>query len=136
LFIPFLSFLFVFLVSLLAYRVAEAQCLFPSKPGSATKPLPGFVFKCLDDNGDEMARGELGHLVVRLPLPPGCLPTLFRNDQKFVKAYLSHFPGYYETGDSGLIDEDGYVFVMTRTDDIINVNGVRISTGNFFSLKL
>ena len=79
--------------------------------------------------GRELKRGEIGALCVKLPLPPGSLPTLWHADDRFVNSYLADYPGYYQTADAGFIDEDGYVFVMTRTDDIINVAGHRLSTG-------
>ncbi len=99
------------------------------KPGSATKPAPGWDVQVVDYQSRQVAAGEIGALVVKLPMPPGALPTLWHNDDGFVKSYLAEFPGYYKTGDAGFIDEDGYVFVMTRTDDIINVAGHRLSTG-------
>ncbi|HXC49740.1 MAG TPA: propionyl-CoA synthetase [Candidatus Limnocylindrales bacterium] len=110
-----------------------ANCLgieeLPVKHGSPTKAVPGYDIRVLDEEGDEVARGETGAIVIKLPLPPGCMPTQWRNDEGFKKSYLSHFPGYYETADAGFIDDDGYVFVMARTDDIINVAGHRLSTG-------
>jgi propionyl-CoA synthetase len=102
---------------------------FPVKPGSATKPVPGWNVQVLDPAGQPVKRGEIGALVMKLPLPPGSLQTLWQNDEGFEKSYMSDFPGYYKTGDAGYIDEDGYVFVMSRTDDIINVAGHRLSTG-------
>ncbi len=103
---------------------------FPVKEGSATKPSPGWNLQVLDPTTKEpVPRGEIGALVAKLPLPPGTLPTLWNNDEGFLNSYLKEFPGYYQTGDAGYIDEDGYVFVMTRTDDIINVAGHRLSTG-------
>jgi propionyl-CoA synthetase len=101
----------------------------PVKPGSPTKPVPGYDVRVLDDDGKELPRGATGHLAIRLPLPPGCLRTLFENDAGFESAYLARFPGYYATSDAGSIDADGYVYVMSRTDDIINVAGHRLSTG-------
>jgi propionyl-CoA synthetase len=101
----------------------------PVKPGSPTKPVPGYDVRVLDDGGRELAPGETGHLVIRLPLPPGCLQTLYHDDAAFRRAYLERFPGYYETADAGHIDEDGYLWIMARTDDIINVAGHRLSTG-------
>ena len=85
--------------------------------------------QAVDDACAPVLAGEIGALVVKLPLPPGCLPTLWNAEQRFREAYLEEFPGYYKTGDAGFIDEDGYVFVMTRTDDVINVAGHRLSTG-------
>jgi propionyl-CoA synthetase len=83
----------------------------------------------VDPENNPVKAGKIGALVVKLPLPPGSLPTLWNNDEAFIKAYLEEFPGYYKTADAGFIDEDGYVFVMARTDDIINVAGHRLSTG-------
>jgi len=102
---------------------------FPIKPGAATKPVPGYDVRILDYAGKELGPGEEGNIAVKLPLPPGTLATLWRNDQRFVQSYLSAFPGYYETSDEGYVDEDGYVFVMGRIDDVINVAGHRLSTG-------
>ena len=103
--------------------------LLPVVPGSPTKPVPGFVLEVLDSQGRPLPAGEIGALVLRLPLPPGTFTGLWGNEERFVKAYFSTFPGYYETGDAGYIDADGYVFVMARTDDVINVAGHRLSTG-------
>ncbi|HUO49285.1 MAG TPA: propionyl-CoA synthetase [Acidimicrobiales bacterium] len=100
------------------------------KPGSPTVPVPGFDVRVLDGDGDEMPAGTDGAIVVRLPLPPGTLPTLWHDDDRFVDGYMRRYPGYYHTGDGGRIDEDGYVFVMGRTDDVINVAGHRLSTGS------
>ncbi len=101
----------------------------PVKEGSPTKPAPGWNLHVVDAHCKEVKDGDIGALVAKLPLPPGTLPTLWNNDRGFLKAYLEEFPGYYKTADAGFIDEDGYVFVMTRTDDIINVAGHRLSTG-------
>ncbi len=101
----------------------------PIKPGSPTKPVPGYDLRVLDKAGNELAPPAEGLLALRLPLPPGCLTTLWQDDEGFVNSYLAAYPGYYVTGDGGLIDEDGYVFVMGRIDDIINVAGHRLSTG-------
>ena len=101
----------------------------PIKEGSPTKAVPGMNVQALDDLGTPVRPGEIGALVVKLPLPPGTLPTLWNAEQRFREAYFTQFPGYYQTGDAGFIDEDGYVFVMTRTDDVINVAGHRLSTG-------
>jgi propionyl-CoA synthetase len=101
----------------------------PVVPGSPTRAAPGWQLKVLDPAGEEMQAGQTGALVVKLPMPPGATPTLWNNDQRFLDTYLSTFPGYYETADAGYIDEAGYVFVMARTDDIINVAGHRLSTG-------
>jgi propionyl-CoA synthetase len=102
---------------------------FPVKPGSPTKAAPGWDLAVLDEAGDPVGPGGIGAIVAKLPLPPGTLPTLWQNDDRFISAYLATFPGYYETADAGYIDADGYVFVMARTDDIINVAGHRLSTG-------
>ena len=99
------------------------------KPGSCTKPVPGYDVRVLGDDGKELTPGQIGSIVIKLPLPPGCLPTLWNNDDGYRKAYLTAFPGYYLTADAGYRDEDGYLWVMTRTDDIINVAGHRLSTG-------
>jgi propionyl-CoA synthetase len=103
--------------------------LLPVKPGSPTKPVAGWDVQVLDTNGRAAKAGEIGALVCKLPLPPGSLPTLWHADERYKRSYLSEFAGYYQTGDAGFIDEDGYVFVMTRTDDVINVAGHRLSTG-------
>ena len=103
--------------------------MYPVKPGSPTKPAPGWNVKVVDENNEEVPKGQIGALVVKLPLPPGSLPTLWNNDEGYINSYLREFPGYYKTADAGYIDEDGYVYVMTRTDDIINVAGHRLSTG-------
>ncbi len=103
---------------------------FPLKPGSASMPVPGYNVKILDPNtAAEMGPNENGVIAVKLPLPPACLPTLWNDDQRFLESYMNPFPGYYLTGDGGFIDEDGYVFVMGRVDDVINVAGHRLSTG-------
>jgi propionyl-CoA synthetase len=102
---------------------------YPIKEGSPTKPAPGWNLQVVDPNCNPIKAGDIGALVVKLPLPPGTLPTLWHNDDGYIKAYLEEFPGYYKTADAGFIDEDGYVFVMSRTDDIINVAGHRLSTG-------
>jgi propionyl-CoA synthetase len=101
----------------------------PVKPGSATKAVPGWVVEVLNETGSPVKPQAIGSLVCRLPLPPGTLQTLWNADARYQESYLSEFPGYYKTGDAGFIDEDGYVFVMTRTDDVINVAGHRLSTG-------
>ncbi|AFM25027.1 propionyl-CoA synthetase [Desulfomonile tiedjei] len=104
--------------------------LFPTKAGSATKPMPGYNVKILDGGtAEELGPNQNGVIVVKLPLPPCNLPTLWQDDRRFVESYMSPFPGYYLTGDGGYIDEDGYVFVMGRIDDVINVAGHRLSTG-------
>ncbi len=101
----------------------------PVKHGSPTLPVPGYDVRVVDDAGAEVAAGVTGHLVLKLPLPPGCLPTLWKDDDGYRRAYLDHTPGFYQTGDSGYVDEDGYLWIMSRTDDIINVAGHRLSTG-------
>jgi len=110
-----------------------ANCLglgaLPVKYGSPTAPVPGWDLRVLDETGSEVEAGAIGALAVKLPMPPGCLPTLWEADDRYRAAYLEEFPGYYKTADAGFIDEDGYVFVMSRTDDIINVAGHRLSTG-------
>ncbi len=101
----------------------------PLKPGSPSRPVPGYDVRVLDERGDEVPGGTSGNIALRLPLPPGTLPTLWGDDERYVDAYLSVFPGFYATGDGGHLDEDGYVYVMGRTDDVINVAGHRLSTG-------
>ncbi|WP_411892249.1 propionate-CoA ligase PrpE [Yoonia sp. SDW83-1] len=101
----------------------------PVKIGSPTVAMPGYDVQILDEGGNPMKPGELGAIAVKLPLPPGTLPTLWNADDRFIKSYLTTFPGYYETGDAGMIDEDGYLYIMARTDDVINVAGHRLSTG-------
>ncbi len=101
----------------------------PVKHGSPTVAVPGYDLHVLDDGGVELPAGETGAIVAKLPLPPGCLPTLWNNDEGFVSSYLARFPGFYLTADAGYLDADGYLFVMSRTDDIINVAGHRLSTG-------
>ncbi len=102
---------------------------FPVRPGSAGKPAPGYALEVLDDDGHTVPAGDIGALAVRLPMPPGFSPTLWRNRERFRTAYLDMFPGYYSTADAGMVDADGYVWVMARTDDIINCAGHRLSTG-------
>jgi propionyl-CoA synthetase len=101
----------------------------PVKHGSPTVPMPGYDLAILDEGGREAAANAMGSIAVKLPLPPSCLPTLWNADERFRESYLSAFPGYYNTSDAGFLDEDGYVWVMGRTDDIINVAGHRLSTG-------
>ncbi|HET6581302.1 MAG TPA: propionyl-CoA synthetase, partial [Methanoregula sp.] len=103
--------------------------LLPVKPGSCTKPVCGYNVHVFDAHGEEVPPGENGNIVVKLPLPPGCFTTLWQNDHDFVKTYFSAYPGYYLTSDAGYIDTDGYLWIMGRTDDIINVAGHRLSTG-------
>ena len=100
-----------------------------TKPGSPTMPVPGYDVRILGPDGTEAPAGVTGEIVVKLPLPPGCLPTLWRDDERFVSSYLSQHPGFYATGDGGYRDRDGYLYVMGRTDDVINVAGHRLSTG-------
>ena len=101
----------------------------PIKVGSPTVPMPGFDIKVLDRSGSELPAGQLGSIAIKLPLPPGTLPTLWNAQDRFESSYLNTFPGYYETGDAGIIDDDGYIYIMARTDDVINVAGHRLSTG-------
>ena len=101
----------------------------PTKIGSPTVPMPGYDVQVLDEGGQPVPPGTLGAIAVKLPMPPGTLPGLWNAEARFRKAYLEHFPGYYETGDAGYIDEDGYLYIMARTDDVINVAGHRLSTG-------
>jgi propionyl-CoA synthetase len=103
--------------------------LFPTKYGSAGKPVPGYNVKVLQDDGTECKAGEMGDVVVELPLPPGTFPTLWNADDRYKENYMSNYPGYYQTYDAGYIDEEGDVWIMSRTDDIINVAGHRLSTG-------
>jgi propionyl-CoA synthetase len=103
--------------------------MLPVKPGSPTKPAPGWDVQVLDENCNEVPREQIGSICVKLPLPPGSLPTLYNNDERYVKSYLAEFPGYYATADAGFMDQDGYVYIMARTDDVINVAGHRLSTG-------
>jgi propionyl-CoA synthetase len=101
----------------------------PTKPGSATYPSPGFDIKILADNGEELPANTEGNIAVKLPLPPSCLTTIWGDKERFIKGYLSDFSGYYTSGDGGYFDDEGYLFVMGRTDDVINVAGHRLSTG-------
>ena len=99
------------------------------KAGSAGLPTPGFQVQVLDDEGNQVGAGESGNIVVKLPMPPGCLPNLWQDSDRFRNSYLTQYPGYYLTGDGGFIDDEGYVFIMGRVDDVINVAGHRLSTG-------
>jgi propionyl-CoA synthetase len=101
----------------------------PVKEGSPTKALPGYDVRVVDDECNEVPRGTEGNIVCKLPLPPGTLTNLWRNDERYLKSYMTKFPGFYETSDGGYIDEDGYVYVMGRMDDVINIAGHRLSTG-------
>ncbi len=103
--------------------------MLPVKPGSPTTAVPGYDVRVLGDDGVELPAGTIGGIVIKLPLPPGCLPTLWNNEDGFESSYLSRHPGYYVTGDAGFKDDDGYLFIMSRIDDIINVAGHRLSTG-------
>jgi propionyl-CoA synthetase len=103
--------------------------LMPVKLGSPAVPVPGFDLQILDEDGQQLPRGELGAIVIKLPLPPGTLPTLWNAEERYRSSYLETFPGYYETGDAGYMDDDGYLYIMARTDDVINVAGHRLSTG-------
>src|SRR3984893_14111984 len=103
--------------------------LLPVKHGSPTVPMPGYDVRIVDESCREVAAGTMGSIVVKLPLPPSCLPTLWEQDERFAESYLTDFPGYYKTADAGYLDPDGYLCVMGRTDDIINVAGHRLSTG-------
>jgi propionyl-CoA synthetase len=103
--------------------------MLPVKPGSPTKAVPGYDVRVLGEDNDPMPAGEIGSIAIRLPLPPGCLPTLWNNDSGYEAAYLTKHPGHYLTGDAGYADEDGYLYIMSRVDDIINVAGHRLSTG-------
>ena len=101
----------------------------PIKIGSPSLPMPGFQIEVLDDNGNVLANNVLGSIAIKLPLPPSCLTTIWGANNTFVEKYLTRFPGYYETGDAGYLDDDGYIYIMARTDDVINVAGHRLSTG-------
>ena len=101
----------------------------PVKIGSPTVPMPGYDVQILGDDGHPLEPNTLGAIAIKLPLPPGTLPTLWNAEERFQKSYLTAFPGFYETGDAGMIDEDGYLYIMARTDDVINVAGHRLSTG-------
>jgi propionyl-CoA synthetase len=101
----------------------------PVKHGSPTVAMPGYDVQIVDDQCKEVAPNQMGSIVVKLPLPPSCLPTLWQADERMRESYLDEFPGYYKTADAGFKDEDGYLYIMSRTDDIINVAGHRLSTG-------
>jgi propionyl-CoA synthetase len=103
--------------------------MLPVKPGSPTKAVPGYDVQVLSEDNKEMPRGQIGSIAIKLPMPPGCLPTLWHNDAGYEKSYLERHPGFYLTGDAGYQDEDGYLYIMSRVDDIINVAGHRLSTG-------
>jgi propionyl-CoA synthetase len=106
----------------------------PPRAGSAGHPVPGYDVQILDEAGQEVPRGTTGLVAVRLPLPPGCLPTLWQDDERFRQSYLTTFPGYYLSGDGGFRDPDGYLFIMGRVDDVMNVAGHRLSTGEMEEL--
>ena len=110
-----------------------ANCLglehLPVKPGSPSLAVPGYDVRVLDEAGGPVPAGDMGSIAIKLPLPPGCLPTLWGNDERYHQSYLSTYPGYYLTGDAGFIDAEGYLYIMSRTDDVINVAGHRLSTG-------
>jgi propionyl-CoA synthetase len=110
-----------------------ANCLgiepLPIVPGSPARAVPGYDVVILDEEGQVVSDDTIGALAIRLPLPPGTFTTLWNAEERYEKAYFSRFPGFYETGDAGYIDDNGYVFVMARTDDVINVAGHRLSTG-------
>ena len=108
--------------------------MLPPKPGSATVPVPGYDVRVLDHQGRRVPANTPGEIVIHLPLPPGCFPTIWGNHERYQKSYLEDYPGYYLTGDGGYIDDDGYLFVMGRTDDVINVAGHRLSTGEMEEL--
>jgi len=110
-------------------NAAGIEGYLPIKYGSCYKPIAGYNLQILDNQGQQLERGVMGNIVIKLPLPPGTLPTLYKNDERYIESYLTKFPGFYDTGDAGFVDEDGYVFVMSRTDDVINVSGHRLSTG-------
>jgi propionyl-CoA synthetase len=101
----------------------------PVKHGSPTVPMPGYKIEVVDEAARPLPAGTMGSIVIKLPMPPACLPTLWEQDERCKEAYFNEFPGYYKTSDAGYLDEDGYVYVMGRTDDIINVAGHRLSTG-------
>ena len=110
--------------------VRKGEALFEIKPGSPTLPTAGYDVRVLDERGEQVPPGTEGAICLRLPMPPGTLPTLWRDDQRYVDSYLSAFDGYYLSGDGGYVDDEGYVFVMGRTDDVLNVAGHRLSTGS------
>jgi len=117
------------------YGLTESYPLVANYPGlevregSMGKPMPGWDVQILDPHGNQQPAGAEGAIAIALPLPPGALPTLWGDDQRYIDSYLSQYDGYYLTGDSGFVDQDGYLFVMGRTDDVINVAGHRLSTG-------
>jgi len=115
----------------------DAVSPLPTRPGSAGLPMPGFDVRIVDDEGDEVPRGTMGNIVLALPLAPTAFTTLFQDEERFYRGYLLRFHGHWlDTGDAGMIDSDGYVHVMSRSDDIINVAAHRFSTGSLFHFKL
>jgi propionyl-CoA synthetase len=110
-------------------NLKDFKSVFPTLPGSVTKPVPGYEVKIFNEVNDELPPDTLGKVVIKLPLPPAFMLTLWGNDAAFIKKYLADTPGYYTTGDAGIIDSKGYVHIMTRMDDVINTAGHRISTG-------
>ena len=110
-------------------NIKEFGKIFPTLPGSVTKPVPGYDVRIMNESNEEVKAGELGKVVIKMPLPPSFMLTLWGNDQAFIDKYLADTPGYYTTGDAGFKDEHGYLHIMTRMDDVINTCGHRISTG-------
>lgn len=110
-------------------NLADFDTVFPTLPGSVTRPVPGYEVKIFDEANEAVPAGTLGKVVIKLPLPPAFMLTLWGNDQAFIDKYLAETPGYYTTGDAGVIDSKGYIHIMTRVDDVINTAGHRISTG-------
>jgi len=110
-------------------NLADFKTIFPILPGSVTRPVPGYEVKIFNEQNEEVAADELGKVVIKMPLPPAFMLTLWGNDAAFIEKYLADTPGYYTTGDAGVIDSKGYVHIMTRMDDVINTAGHRISTG-------
>jgi propionyl-CoA synthetase len=108
---------------------AKGLGLIKPKHGACAAAVPGYDIRALGDDGEELPPNTLGNLAIKLPLPPGTLPTLYNNDERYIKDYLSKFPGYYDTMDAGMVDDEGYIHILSRTDDIINVSGMRLSTG-------
>ena len=110
-------------------NLKEFGTVFPTLPGSVTRPVPGYQVEIFDEGNHPVEAGTLGKVVIKLPLPPAFMLTLWNNDKAFIEKYLTETPGYYTTGDAGVIDHRGYLHIMTRTDDVINTAGHRISTG-------
>lgn len=108
----------------------------PVRYGSCSLPVPGFQLEIFDDEGNHLPRNQLGNLAIKTPLPPGSLRTIYKDDERFVSSYLTRYPGFYETGDAAYIDDDGYVYIMGRTDDVINTAGHRLSTGSMEEILL